>query len=121
MRCISSSGEGKNGPNYYEENVEEAETKMKALGLNPAIIVDCSHANSGKKWQKQERVLRSIVDQRGYGRKSLIGFMMESNLFEGAQKISQDLSVLKYGVSITDGCIGWDDTEKMIWSAYGKL
>ncbi|MBI9104050.1 MAG: 3-deoxy-7-phosphoheptulonate synthase [Spirochaetales bacterium] len=112
---------GHNGPNYYEENVELAEDKMKALGLNPAIIVDCSHANSGKEWRKQERVLRSIVDQKAYGRKSLVGFMLESNLFEGSQKIPSDIKTLEYGVSITDACIGWDDTEKMIWSAYGKL
>ena len=112
---------GHSGPNYYEENVEEAEEKMRALGLNPAIIVDCSHANSGKEWRKQERVLRSVVDQRVYGRDSLVGFMLESNLFEGSQKIPKDLKALKYGVSITDACIGWDDTEKMIWAAYGKL
>ncbi len=112
---------GNRGPNYYEEYVEEAEKRMKALGLCPSIIVDCSHANSGKDCKKQERVLRSLIDQRVYGRKSLVGFMLESNLLEGEQKIPNDIEKLEYGVSITDSCLGWEETENLIWSAYDKL
>ena len=112
---------GHQGPNYYEEYVETAEKSMKSLGLNPAIIVDCSHANSGKDPHRQERVLRSVVDQRVYGRQSLVGFMIESNLFEGCQKISPDRKAMKYGVSITDPCLGWEDTEKLILSARDRL
>lgn len=94
---------------------------MASLGLNPAIIVDCSHANSGKDPHRQERVLRSVVDQKAYGRRSLVGFMLESNLYGGCQKITSQREDLDYGVSVTDPCLGWDDTEKLIWAAYGKL
>jgi 3-deoxy-7-phosphoheptulonate synthase len=112
---------GHQGPNYYEEYVETAEKSMHSLGLNPAIIVDCSHANSGKDPHRQERVLRSVVDQRVYGRKSLVGFMIESNLKGGCQKINPDRESLEYGVSITDPCLGWEDTEKLIVSARDRL
>jgi len=112
---------GNRGPNYYEEYAEEAEERMAALGLNPAIIVDCSHANSGKDYKKQERVLRSVVEQRIHGRRSLVGFMLESNLFPGSQKIPRDKSELLYGVSVTDSCLGWEETEKLVLAARDKL
>ena len=91
-----------------------ARTKMEALQMNPAIIVDCSHANSRKDFRRQKRVLRSVLDQRVWGEKSLRGFMLESNLFEGNQKICEDSNNLKYGVSVTDSCIGWEETERII-------
>ncbi|MBB6481288.1 3-deoxy-7-phosphoheptulonate synthase [Spirochaeta isovalerica] len=112
---------GRRGPNYYEESVEEAERIMKAAELKPAIVVDCSHSNSGKKHIRQERVLRDIVEQRLRGKKSIRGFMLESNLFEGNQKISENLCDLKYGVSITDECIGWKETEQLLASVVEKL
>jgi 3-deoxy-7-phosphoheptulonate synthase len=112
---------GKMGPNYYEENVERAEEMLKRAGLPEAIVVDCSHMNSGKNHSRQARVFHAFLNQRSRGRKSLIGFMLESNLFEGNQEIPKDLSNLKYGVSITDACIGWEETEKLLLEAYRGL
>ena len=108
---------GDTGPNYYEEEVEDAVKSMKALEINPSIIVDCSHANSRKDFTRQRRVLRSVIDQVLMGRKELRGFMIESNLFEGCQQIGEDLSTLRYGVSVTDPCIGWDETESILLKA----
>jgi 3-deoxy-7-phosphoheptulonate synthase len=109
---------GKMGPNYYEENVERAEELLRRSGLPEAIVVDCSHMNSGKNHSRQARVFHAFLAQRSRGRRSLIGFMLESNLFEGNQEIPKDLSNLKYGVSITDACIGWEETEKLLLEAY---
>lgn len=112
---------GRRGPNYYEESIEEAERIMLAANLNPAVIVDCSHANSGKKFERQERVLRDVIDQKVRGRESIKGFMLESNLFEGSQKITGSKNDLKYGVSITDECIGWKETEDLLSTVWKKL
>lgn len=112
---------GNTGPNYYDEKVEDAREKLKENGLIPSIIVDCSHANSGKKAFRQERVLRSVIEQVNYNEKSIRGFMLESNLFCGAQKIPSNLDELKYGVSITDECVSIEDTKKMLLEAYNKL
>lgn len=112
---------GSNGPNYYDEKVEEAREILEKNDLNPAIIVDCSHANSGKKAYRQERVLRSVIDQINYNETSIRGFMLESNLQKGSQKICDNLSSLEYGVSITDECISIEDTERILMSAYKKL
>lgn len=116
---ILRGGEG--GPNYYEESVEEAEEKMEASGLDPRIIVDCSHANSSKKYQRQSRVIRALMDQRKRGHSSLVGFMLESNLFEGRQAIPEDIKDLQYGVSITDACIGWPETEELLRGVKAQL
>jgi 3-deoxy-7-phosphoheptulonate synthase len=105
---------GDNSPNYYEDDVESARNMMIKSELNPAIIIDCSHANSRKNYDRQKRVLRSVIDQVCWGEKSIKGFMLESNLVCGSQKIPSDLSALKYGVSITDGCLGWDETERIL-------
>lgn len=112
---------GRNSPNYYEENVEEVEKLFQQFNIEPAIVVDCSHANSGKKPERQERVLRSIIDQRVRGKKSIIGFMIESNLEGGKQTIPQTKQELKYGLSITDGCIGWEKTRQLLQEAYAML
>jgi len=112
---------GRRGPNYYEESVEEAERIMSTADLQPAVIVDCSHANSGKKFERQERVLRDIVDQKVRGRHSIKGFMLESNLFEGNQKITENTADLKYGVSITDECISWNETEELLADVWKKM
>lgn len=112
---------GRSGPNYHEEDIEAAEQLMKGAGLKPSLVVDCSHANSGKKSPRQRRVLRSIIDQVVYGEKVIAGFMLESNLFEGRQDIPSNLSELKYGVSVTDECIGWEETEKIVLQARQSL
>ena len=108
------------GPNYYEEAVEDAEELFKQNGIKPAVIIDCSHANSGKKHQRQFRVLKSVLEQRSR-HSSIKGVMIESNLFEGNQPISADIKKLAYGISITDECVGWDVTEQMIDYAWHKL
>jgi 3-deoxy-7-phosphoheptulonate synthase len=112
---------GKSGPNYYEENVEKAEEMLLKAGLPVSIVVDCSHANSGKRHGRQERVFQSFIDQRTRGKDSLIGFMLESNLFEGSQEIPRRIEDLKYGVSITDECIGWKETEEILLEAWKDL
>lgn len=108
---------GENGPNYYEDEVEHASRMLRAEGLNDAILIDCSHANSRKDPARQKRVLRSVIDQVMWGEKAIKGFMLESNLFEGSQKITGDCKKLKYGVSVTDACIGWDETERILVNA----
>jgi len=112
---------GKNGPNYHEEDVENAEMMMKSADLLPSVMIDCSHANSGKRSLKQSRVLRSVTDQVTRGQNVISGFMLESNLFEGRQEIPEDLSQLKHGVSVTDECIGWEETEKIVLKAHKAL
>ena len=112
---------GDNGPNYYEDDVEEAKAMMESLSLQPRIVIDCSHQNSRKDWRRQKRVLRSVVDQVRWGEKAIRGFMLESNLEEGSQKIGEDLSALRYGVSVTDGCIGWEETERIVTHAASMI
>ena len=108
---------GDDGPNYYEDDVEEAKKMMESLSLDPRIIIDCSHQNSHKDWRRQKRVLRSVIDQVRWGETAIRGFMLESNINEGSQKIPEDLSELQYGVSVTDGCVGWDETERIVMHA----
>lgn len=112
---------GRSSPNYYEEKVEETEKMILNFEMKPSIIVDCSHANSGKQYKRQKRVLHSIIDQRKRGRISIVGFMLESNLKSGSQKIPDDLNNLVYGQSITDGCVSWEETEEMLLYAYEKI
>ena len=94
--------------------VEQALTKAKLVNN---IVVDCSHANSFKKPELQPLVMADIVNQIRLGNKSLVGVMIESNIEAGNQPIPADLSQLKYGCSVTDGCVDWDTTEKMIRDA----
>ena len=108
---------GDTGPNYYEDDVEEASLMMEKAGLIPSIIIDCSHQNSHKDYTRQKRVLRSVIDQVRWGERNIRGFMLESNLNEGSQKIPAELKDLRYGVSVTDGCIGWDETERIVLNA----
>lgn len=112
---------GRDAPNYYEENVEEATEMMRANQVHPAVMIDCSHMNSGKDPHKQERVLRAVSDYRKRGLSQVIGFMLESNLFSGSQQIPVKAADLEYGISITDPCIGWNETERMIIEAHEEL
>jgi 3-deoxy-7-phosphoheptulonate synthase len=105
-------------PNYDPISIAEARLGLIEHKLPEAIMVDCSHANSWKKFQGQEMAWRSVVEQRVAGNDTLVGLMLESNLFEGNQKFSSDPSRLAYGVSITDECISWEATEKLVlWAA----
>jgi 3-deoxy-7-phosphoheptulonate synthase len=112
---------GRAKTNYDAESIRAAEEKLISEKLPPVLMVDCSHANSEKKFAKQEDVWRSVIQQRVEGTRSLIGLMVESNLFEGSQPIPNDLKDLRYGVSLTDSCIGWETTERMLRWGYEIL
>ncbi|UCE53541.1 MAG: 3-deoxy-7-phosphoheptulonate synthase [Desulfobacterales bacterium] len=101
-------------PNYDPISLEEARLKLIEKDLPEAIMVDCSHANSMKKYQGQAVVWKNVINQYISGNESLIGLMLESNLYEGSQKFSDDVAFLKYGVSITDECISWETTEQLL-------
>ncbi|HPF69543.1 MAG TPA: 3-deoxy-7-phosphoheptulonate synthase [Candidatus Krumholzibacteria bacterium] len=108
-------------PNYYAEDVAAAAAKLEAAGLPGAIMVDCSHANSSKNHERQVAVLEDVVRQRAGGARTLRGVMIESNLEAGSQKIPDDLAQLKYGVSVTDACVDWATTERMLRAAAAGL
>ncbi|MBW2655452.1 MAG: 3-deoxy-7-phosphoheptulonate synthase, partial [Deltaproteobacteria bacterium] len=99
----------------------KVQEKLKAKNLLEAVIIDCSHDNSGQKQKGQPFVFKSVLDQRLDGNTSLIGLMLESNLFEGNQKCNGDTKTLQYGVSITDECISWETTEGLIRCAHDRL
>ena len=105
---------GSGGPNYYEEDIEQMEGLLADIGVNPSLLIDCSHANSGKNFSRQARVLRAALDLRLRGHNSVRGVMLESNIVPGRQDIPKNKADLVYGLSITDACIGWDETEELI-------
>lgn len=112
---------GDKQPNFDAANVKIAEEKLKDAKLPPRIVVDCSHGNSNKDYKLQPSVFESIIQQILDGNTSIVGMMLESNLDEGNQPIPSNLEQLKYGISVTDKCIGWKETEKIILAAYEKL
>ncbi|MEM6393852.1 MAG: 3-deoxy-7-phosphoheptulonate synthase [Planctomycetota bacterium] len=117
---------GADRPNYDPGNVADAAAALRKADLNPLLMVDCSHANSEKQHARQTVVWESIIEQRraagddGAGGCPIIGAMIESFLEEGNQKLS-DPTALKYGVSVTDACVGWDATERMLIEGYERL
>jgi 3-deoxy-7-phosphoheptulonate synthase len=102
------------GTNYDHESIREVRRALEAKGLEPAIMVDCSHANSEKDYRNQPKVCASLCQQISGGDSSIRATMIESHLKEGAQKIDSDLSKLEYGVSVTDSCVGWETTVEMV-------
>ncbi len=107
-------------PNYDSVAVSEAEAALVAAGLPVNIVVDCSHANSRKNHALQTLVLKDVVHQVADGNRALKGVMIESNLFEGNQKLA-DPKDLRYGVSVTDACLGWDTTAACLREAAVRL
>jgi len=105
---------GRTGPNYHPDDVALAEQALRKTGLHPTLMVDCSHANSGKDPNRQPDVWKSILAQRREGNRHLIGAMLESHLHFGSQPLTQDPSILKYGVSITDACMDWETTAELL-------
>ncbi|MPQ49226.1 3-deoxy-7-phosphoheptulonate synthase [Marinifilum sp. N1E240] len=101
-------------PNYDRKSIQDIEKKLRELNIAPRIMVDCSHANSYKQAKKQEIALSDLADQIRNGNGSIMGFMIESNLEFGKQNIPADKSKLKYGVSVTDECLDWESTEKIL-------
>jgi len=112
---------GRLQPNYDADSIAEAESRLLQNGLPPVMMVDCSHANSGKQHSRQEEVWRSIIEQRAAGTKAIIGAMVESYLEEGNQPFPNKGKDLRYGVSITDACVNWETTERMLREAAGVL
>ena len=104
---------GKDGPNYSEGHIEKTCDALSKKGLVSKVMVDFSHANSEKQYKNQLKVGANIASQIENGSNSIFGVMIESHLNEGNQKVGP-LSSLKYGVSITDSCIGWGDTEMLL-------
>ena len=109
---------GHGGPNHDAASVALARAGLAKQGIAPRIMVDCSHANSGKDPLRQPAVLRAVLDQRLAGDTTLRGVMLESHLFDGCQPLSAEL---RYGVSITDGCLGWSGTEALLHEAAERL
>ena len=111
---------GSNGPNYSAADVSNAQEKITKDNLEPAIMIDCSHANSNKDHELQASVFHDVVDQSITNNK-IIGTMLESNINSGKQAFPQDKENLQYGISITDACIDWGTTEQLLRVAYKKL
>jgi 3-deoxy-7-phosphoheptulonate synthase len=112
---------GDNGPNYSAEHVAGAERELAASGLEKAIVIDCSHGNSRRDANRQPEVLRDVVCQRASGTKSIVGAMLESNLVAGNQPFPKPPGSLVYGQSITDACIDWETTERIVLEAAERL
>ncbi|XGV99768.1 MAG: 3-deoxy-7-phosphoheptulonate synthase [Leptolyngbya sp. BL-A-14] len=107
---------GKHGPNYDTLNVEKAAAELTQNGLNPRVMVDCSHDNAAKDYTNQPIALQNIADQVVAGSQHLMGVMIESHLKAGNQKLPKDLSQLVYGQSITDACVDFETTQTMLRS-----
>jgi 3-deoxy-7-phosphoheptulonate synthase len=112
---------GRSGANYSAAQLQEAEEKLRSLRLSPKMVVDCSHANSDKDYRKQAICWNDVIRQRVAGNRSIVGLMLESNLHAGNQKLTSDLAQLQRGISITDGCISWEETETLVLDAYHRL
>jgi 3-deoxy-7-phosphoheptulonate synthase len=112
---------GRTRPNYDAASLRDAEQQLVSLGLPPVVMVDCSHANSGKQHARQEEVWRSVIEQRLAGNRAIVGAMVESYLKEGNQPFPRPPAELRYGVSITDACLGWDATERILCWAHEQM
>jgi len=104
---------GSSGPNYTSEYVAFAEVLLRKAQIPNGIIIDCSHANSHKNHKRQRETLLDIADQIRSGNKSIAGIMLESFIKEGKQSIGAP-GGLQFGLSLTDSCIGWEETEELI-------
>jgi len=104
---------GSDRPNYDRVSVASVTAKLESSGLNPRLMIDTSHANSQKQYLKQVEVCRDIIHQIKTGQDNIFGLMIESHLVEGRQDFTAGAE-LTYGQSITDACIGWEDSEKLL-------
>jgi len=112
---------GNTGSNFSAEAIALARARLEKADARQQILVDCSHGNSDKDYAKQAIAFRDAVEQRAGGTTNMIGCMMESHLNPGKQSINGDNSKLEYGVSITDACIGWEETEALLTWAYDTM
>ena len=102
------------GPNYDAASVRRAAEALSRAGLAPRLVVDCSHGNSGKDYRRQPEVAASVAAQIGAGAQSICSVMLESHLVEGRQAIGEDARTLRYGQSVTDACLGWEQTTDVL-------
>lgn len=107
--------------NYDSVNVAVCEEQLLKAGISANIMIDCSHANSSKDPGRQPLVMENVANQILEGNRSIIGLMVESNIGWGNQSIPEDLNDLQYGVSVTDACVDWETTEKMIHGLRDKV
>jgi 3-deoxy-7-phosphoheptulonate synthase len=112
---------GSQGPNYDSVHIALCEAELAKNKVANNIMVDCSHANSSKKPELQPLVVDNVANQIIEGNNSIVGLMIESHINEGNQPIADDLSQLQYGVSVTDGCIGWETTEQSLRALRDKV
>ncbi len=109
---------GREGPNFGAESVAEALRLLNEANVRSELLVDCSHGNSNKDHRRQRIAFENVVGQRADGNGNIIGCMLESNINAGAQKLNGGFDSLEYGVSVTDACIGWDETADLLrWAS----
>ena len=111
---------GADGPNYDANSIAECESALQNIGHRPSIMVDCSHANSNKDYRKQRQVLESVAEQIAAGNEFITGLMLESHLHAGNQGIEAPDN-LRYGVSVTDACVDWQETESLLRHLHGQM
>lgn len=116
---VLRGGGGK--PNYDSVNVQIAEQALAKADLAQNIMIDVSHENSSKDPALQPLVMENITEQIVNGNKSIVGLMIESNIKHGRQNIPANLDDLEYGLSVTDGCISWEETEEAVMKMYNRL
>ena len=113
---------GSRGPNYDTNSIADAVDRLQRSGVRTQLVVDCSHANCGKDHTKQRIAFHDLLEQRVAGNKTIVGMMLESHLFEGSQPIDErNPGNLKYGVSITDPCVGWEETVELLTTTHQAL
>ncbi|MFU8764995.1 MAG: 3-deoxy-7-phosphoheptulonate synthase [Haliea sp.] len=112
---------GSNGPNYDSVHIRLCEDALAKAGVPQNIMVDCSHANSSKRPELQPLVVENVGNQIVEGNRSIIGLMIESHINPGSQPIPENLADLRYGVSVTDGCIGWEETASCLRALRASL
>ncbi len=105
---------GKSGTNYHSEAIQKVAQELTMAGLPERLMIDCSHGNSNKDFRRQADVLIDVANQVRDGSKQILGVMLESHLVEGNQKLTNDLSSLTYGQSITDACIDISTTAELL-------
>lgn len=112
---------GAAGPNFSPDHIAQTEALLAKANLPKSILVDCSHDNSAKKPELQPEVMRALLTQIAAGNRSIMGAMIESNLSAGNQAFPVPKETLRYGVSITDGCIDWPTTEALVRGIHTAL
>lgn len=112
---------GGNFPNYFQQNIYDCKKQMQTFSLPEAIMIDCNHGNSGKNEKKQIQVAESILKYLSIHKRSIIGLMLESHINSGNQTWNLPRNKIKYGISLTDPCISWDDTCYFLKNLYNFL